>query len=167
MTKSKGTNCLSFSILVWLTVVGLALAEGDTQPKSKLEQAVEKPESIDRSRYEDRIHVGMKWTEALAIFRKHNVPAKEVVLSTAAGESGKKELIVKPQYESLDALYVVASSGDVKKATVEGLSWEIRYEIDGKLPMGDRAHRGFSLQSLRIHDLMRHPADEMTPPNRP
>ena len=107
----------------------------------------------------DSVAVGMKLNQLLTVLRDHEIEVEKVDLGgVMIGEKeGWSQYIVKPKYESDDALVLlVVKEKETTSDIITEMHWHLGYDRDFLLPKGDRADRTLSLQSLDVSVLLPH-----------
>jgi hypothetical protein len=127
-------------------VVTLLLASG---PLSLRAEAKEPAEAA--------VKKGMALTDALKMLKDYDIVAKES-MGAYASDDPKEQLkifIVRPQFESADALMLYATAKiEEDSFSIESLCWYVQWDEDGKLPRGMRAYRQLELQSIDLKVLL-------------
>jgi len=127
-------------------VVTLLLASGPLMMQAEAEEPAEAA-----------VKKGMALTDALKLLKEHGILAEEYIGAYASNDPQKqlKIFIVKPQFESADALLLGATAKlHENNFSIESLCWYVQWDEDGKLPKAMRAYRQLELQSIDLKVLL-------------
>lgn len=145
------SNKLLLSLVV-VSTLGCEAQKNNAAPPvliaTKFIADADKADEVDRT-----LTIGTELPKALDVFAKWGIPVDEVVTASAPSDPNEvmREFIVRPQFESNDALEMVAfAKNDGRNSyQVRVLDWHINYDEDF-LPKTMRANRLLRLESIDV-----------------